>query len=217
MSKRGDELRTHILLVAKGVFLEAGFERASMDEVARRAATSKRSVYAHFESKEQIFFAVVDFVRGLFLERLKAPSSYSSKPSEALVLFCGRYLEMMLYAPSVRLNRVILAEGERLSEAAARHHEILFGEVSERLSAYLKATFRLSARASAEAAQRLLAQILFPVFPRALFGVAELVEELDAHTLSPRVDLRAVRRTVAELLRSLPRTQPSVRAAARHG
>src|ERR1700741_2757697 len=97
MSRRGEKLREHILYVAKDVFLEMGFERASMDEVASRAETSKRSLYAHFESKEKLFLAVIDLVRGLFLGKLKTPADYSDKPAEALAIFCGRYLEMLLY------------------------------------------------------------------------------------------------------------------------
>jgi len=57
MARRGDKLREHILWTAKDVFLEMGFERASMDVVASRAETSKRSLYAHFESKEKLFLA----------------------------------------------------------------------------------------------------------------------------------------------------------------
>src|ERR1700704_2001960 len=36
---------------------QRNFERASMDVVAARAETSKRSLYAHFESKEKLFLA----------------------------------------------------------------------------------------------------------------------------------------------------------------
>jgi AcrR family transcriptional regulator len=43
-----------------------GFERASMDLVAERAATSKRSLYAHFKSKDKLFLAIADLVRALF-------------------------------------------------------------------------------------------------------------------------------------------------------
>ena len=68
MARRGDELRKHVLQVARGVFLEMGFERASMDEVASRAETTKRSLYAHFESKEKLFLAVIERMRGRFLE-----------------------------------------------------------------------------------------------------------------------------------------------------
>ncbi len=67
-----------------------GFERASMDVVASRADMSKRSLYAHFESKEKLFLAVIELVRGLFLSRLQTPGDYSEKPAEALVMFCGR-------------------------------------------------------------------------------------------------------------------------------
>ena len=71
MARRGDKLREHILWTAKDVFLEMGFERASMDVVASRAETSKRSLYAHFNSKEKLYLAVIDLVRGLFLSKLR--------------------------------------------------------------------------------------------------------------------------------------------------
>jgi AcrR family transcriptional regulator len=203
MAKRGDELREHILWAAKGVFLELGFERASMDEVASRASTSKRSLYAHFENKEKLFLAVIDLVRSLFLGRLKMPEAYSAKPAEALTLFCGRYLEVMLYEPSIQLIRITAAETARFPEGAAQHYDAMFTEVETRLAGYLKTTFGLSVRASTEAAQRLLGQVLFPRFPRAVFGLEDLIEELDDKALSPNIDLRAIRGAVTELLASL--------------
>lgn len=202
MARRGDQLREHILSVAKGVFLELGFERASMDEVANRARTSKRSLYAHFESKDKLFLAVIELVRGLFLARLKVPADYSSKPAEALVLFLGRYLEALLYQPSVQMLRLTLGETARLPEGAAQHFELVFGEVTTRVADYLKASFGLSSRASTEAAQRLLGRVLFPLLPRALFGLEELVQEFDERAISPKVDLKLVRKAVSELLDS---------------
>ena len=112
MARRGNQLREHMLWVAKDVFLEMGFERASMDAVASRAETSKRSLYAHFESKEKLFLAVIELVRGLFLSRLKMPGDYSEKPAEALVMFCGRYLELLLYEASIQMIRVSMAEAD---------------------------------------------------------------------------------------------------------
>ncbi len=208
MARRGDELRDHILTTAKGVFLELGFERASMDEVASRAQTSKRTLYAHFESKEKLFLAVIELVRALSLDRLKAPEAYSSKPGEALVQFCARYLEVMLYERSVQLLRVTIAQTARFPEAAAQLHDVLFVAVSTRLAAYLKTTFGLSARTSAEAAQRLLGQILFPLLPRALFGLEQYIAEFDPRALSPKVDSKPVRKSVAELLEWLQKTKP---------
>lgn len=204
MAKRGDELRQHILWTAKEVFLEEGFERASMDVVANRARTSKRSLYAHYESKEKLFLAVIDLVRNLFLARLKEPADYGAHPADALVAFCARYLEAMLYESSVQMLRVSMAETARFPEGAAKHYDVMFTEVAARLEVYLKTTLGLGARASADAAQRLLGQILFPRLPRALFGLEELVQSFDEKALSPKIDLKPVRKAVAELLETLP-------------
>jgi hypothetical protein len=65
-------------------------------------------------------------------------------------------------------------------------------------------TFGLGARASIEAAQRLLGQILFPVLARALFGLEDLVKSFDERALSPKIDLKPVRKAVADLLATLP-------------
>src|SRR5437764_9189298 len=97
--RRGEELRRHILFVAKDVFLETGYERASMDTVAARAGTSKRSLYAHFESKDNLFLAVLDLIRELYLGRLKTPDAYAADPAEAVTLFCARFLQLMVWEP----------------------------------------------------------------------------------------------------------------------
>jgi AcrR family transcriptional regulator len=204
MARRGDKLREHILWVAKEVFLEMGFERASMDEVASRAETSKRSLYAHFESKEKLFLAFVELVRGLFLHKLKTPGDYSEKPAEALVMFCGRYLEMLLYEANTRMCRLCMAEASRFPEGSVQYFDVVFTEVEKRLSAYLKTTFGLPAKASAEAARRLLGQILYPRFPRALFGIDKLGKSLDMYAIASDFDLRPIRKAVAELIKSMP-------------
>jgi AcrR family transcriptional regulator len=203
MARRGDKLREHILWTAKDVFLEMGFERASMDVVASRAETSKRSLYAHFNSKEKLYLAVIDLVRGLFLSKLRMPGDYSEKAAEALVMFCGRYLEILLYEGSIQMCRVSMAETTRFPEGAAQHFDVMFTEVHTRLSAYLKTTFGLSARASAEAAHRLLGQVIYPRFPRALFGMDPLAESFDDEALSPDFDLKPIYKAVAELIESL--------------
>ena len=48
-----------ILSAALEVFAERGFAAARIDEVARRAGVSKGAVYLYFETKEELFGAVV--------------------------------------------------------------------------------------------------------------------------------------------------------------
>ncbi len=203
MARRGDILREHILWAAKDAFIELGFERTSMDVVAARAQTSKRTLYAHFESKEKLFLAVIELVRGLFLCRLKLPGDYAVKPKDSLVLFCARYLEILLYEASIQMIRVSIAESERFPEQAANYFDVMFTEVHGRLSAYLKTTYALSARAGADASHKLLSQILYPRLTRALFGMEHLAPSFDPEALSPDFDLKPIRKAVGEMLAAL--------------
>jgi len=203
MARRGEQLRDHILWIAKDVFLDTGFERASMDQIAGRAETSKRTLYAHFEKKEKLYLAVVDLVRSLFVTRLKTPADYPGTVAEKLTTFCGRYLEMLLYDRAVLMCRLSMAEAIRFPEGAARYFEVIFTTPRDLLSAYLKTTFKLSPKASAEAADEVIARILHPRFTRALFGIDPLYKSFDDETLRPDFDLKSVRKAVADLLKSL--------------
>lgn len=205
MQKRGDALREHILWAAREVFLEAGYERASMDAVAGRAGTTKRTVYAHFANKEALFLAVFDFLKGFFLGRLGTPETYSEDTAEALVLFCGRFLEKLLWEGAIRMCRVCVAEAARFPDESAQFCYVIFTEVEMRLAAYLRLRLGLSARASAATAEKLLGQVLHPRFSRALFGVDPLMESFDEKGLSPGFDLKPIRKAVADVLDSVGR------------
>ncbi len=47
-----------ILAAAEELFLQQGFERTSMDDVAALAGVSKQTVYAQFSSKDALFAAM---------------------------------------------------------------------------------------------------------------------------------------------------------------
>lgn len=201
MARRGGELRQHILWAAKDVFLEMGFERASMDVVAARAETSKRSLYAHFESKDKLFLSVVNLSRELYLGRLRTPDAYDEDATEAVVVFCGRFLQLLLRKPALRTCRLGIAEAERLPEASAQYYDAIFHTSQERLAAFLTERHRVTPPASTDVANELLGRTVHPRLFRALLGVEEpLHEKSDEASLAGDVDLTPIRRTVAALL-----------------
>ena len=57
--------RVQILDGARRVFLREGFAAASTDVISREAAVSKRTLYAYYPSKEELF---ADVLRGLTVE-----------------------------------------------------------------------------------------------------------------------------------------------------
>jgi AcrR family transcriptional regulator len=56
----GRDAREDLLRAAADVFSERGFKDASIDEIAGRAGYSKGALYWHFESKDELFFALLD-------------------------------------------------------------------------------------------------------------------------------------------------------------
>ncbi len=53
--------RAQILRSAARVLLERGYDRASMEEIAREAGLTKPGLYYHFRSKTELLFAVMTF------------------------------------------------------------------------------------------------------------------------------------------------------------
>ncbi|MBL4937545.1 TetR/AcrR family transcriptional regulator [Clostridium sp. YIM B02515] len=64
--------KNDIISAAERIFFTKGYNYATMDDVAREAEYSKRTVYVYFDSKEQIYFEIM--IRGyrLLMEMLKA-------------------------------------------------------------------------------------------------------------------------------------------------
>ncbi|MGB9095568.1 TetR/AcrR family transcriptional regulator [Erwinia sp.] len=54
-----EEKRQAIIVSASQLFQDVGYERASMNEVAKRAGGSKATLYNYFASKEELFETVV--------------------------------------------------------------------------------------------------------------------------------------------------------------
>lgn len=76
--------RPHQLIeAALDVFSERGFNAAKLDEIARRAGVSKGTIYLYFDSKEELFKAVVnDVIAAQLREAHQGPTPKSE--SEAL-------------------------------------------------------------------------------------------------------------------------------------
>ena len=195
MVRRGDELRDHILWTAKDIFLEFGFERASMDVVASRAQTSKRSLYAHFGSKEKLFIAIVELVRALLLDPLGKPEDYSDHPIEALTRFCARYAEALNVCGAAQMFRLNAAEATRFPEGAAHYYGIVFAEVQARIAGHIGQRIAKSRADSEQAAEAIMAQVLYPRLLRSVFGLGE-PRATFAKTLSPDFDLAPIRQIV---------------------
>lgn len=79
-----EEVRTHIVGVARRIFTRYGFRKTTMEEIAGTSQMGKSSVYYYFKSKEEIFRAVVELEARVLKERLSRIISKSNTPPERL-------------------------------------------------------------------------------------------------------------------------------------
>ncbi len=77
--------QAEIITAARKVFAEKGYIATTVDEIAAAAAVAKGTVYVYFESKEQIYNAVLendlDALRALTLEKIAAAETAKEKIS----------------------------------------------------------------------------------------------------------------------------------------
>lgn len=113
MKVRTEARREAILEVASQVFMEFGFERASMAEIVRRIGGSKSTIYGYYPSKEALFQAVTQaagehHVRPAFDEL--AAHDISSGIYDMLGRFAESLAAFMCSDQLIAIQRMVLAE-----------------------------------------------------------------------------------------------------------
>jgi AcrR family transcriptional regulator len=89
MPRNAEPTRRRIIDAAYELFYRMGFGRVGVDQVAALARVTKRTLYYHFESKDQLLAAVLEFHHQLALERVqKHAHRYAGSADEKVeVLF----------------------------------------------------------------------------------------------------------------------------------
>ena len=105
----GGAKRRQIMDGARTVFLSGGFDGASMNDVARAAGVSKGTIYAYFDSKEQLFEALVREDRSQQAERMCLFPREPGNPRVFLSEFGRRLVEMMTRPEMIAQLRVVIA------------------------------------------------------------------------------------------------------------
>jgi AcrR family transcriptional regulator len=72
MRRKSEPTARRIVEAAYYLFYRKGFTRVSMDEIASRAKLTKRTLYAHFRSKDDLLAATLNRYSELDRERLRA-------------------------------------------------------------------------------------------------------------------------------------------------
>lgn len=112
-----------ILDAATRVFLDSGYDAASMDAIAREAGVSKQTVYSHFGGKEALFGAIIREKCDELLGPIIKAEAHIDDPEATLTGMARRFLDMVLVAGNMALFRTVVGEWGRFPELAAALYE----------------------------------------------------------------------------------------------
>ncbi|HMA14616.1 MAG: TetR/AcrR family transcriptional regulator [Bacteroidota bacterium] len=188
MPNRSEHKHRAIQQAGTEVFLDAGYEAATMETIAAKAGVSKQTVYNHFQSKDGLFKATVaDLTSGL-MAPLVVRERGGQPPERLLHALAVDYLTLMLQPSSLALHRLVVAEAARFPELVAEIYAVGTGRMLVTLADYLAwetQNGRLTVAAPALAAEQFVGLLTGRLQLRALLGVAPT---LDAAALRGRAD-----------------------------
>jgi AcrR family transcriptional regulator len=91
---RTDATRRKLLLAAEKVFARDGFEAARLEDIAGLAGYTRGAFYANFQSKEDIFFALLERWVGQRISEVKALIAQQESPANLLRALREHYLQI---------------------------------------------------------------------------------------------------------------------------
>lgn len=93
---KGEQARERIISVAETLFNKQGFDGASMRDIAAAAEMRAASMYYHFESKEELLWAVWEKGGVELLNRVKAAIALKSDPWQRMETACVAHISGLL-------------------------------------------------------------------------------------------------------------------------
>ena len=133
-----------IVQAALGVFADKGFAAARLEDIARRAGVSKGALYLYFETKEDIFRAVVHQAIAPNLEAVwRMIAAHPGPLADLLRAVAERIGHVVTTLPVGGVVKMVIGEAGNFPELARVWHDEL---VVHALSALTEAIGRAQAR-----------------------------------------------------------------------
>ncbi|HEX4284272.1 MAG TPA: TetR/AcrR family transcriptional regulator [Terracidiphilus sp.] len=161
-----------ILEEAANVFLEEGFARAKVDEIASRAGITKQTVYARFPSKSALFGALASRFSGLAFRPLHVAVNSKQSPRAHLIQFATEVTAVLRDPKSQRLFVVLAAEARSFPDLASQTWVKGAGRLRTHLRGFFDEQIALKRMAISNpgfAVEQFLGLLVGPIFGRLLF------------------------------------------------
>jgi AcrR family transcriptional regulator len=172
-------IEVRILDAARQVFLERGFDGASIDEIAERAPASKPTIYARYAGKPALFAAIV----ARSIDDVKNLGSYAPPAGVAQEKLVGLAIAIVdrVLKDTLGLLRLTIGEAYRFPELSSQFHEVSRKQATHAVAVLLAETIgapattarRAPSKTAAASAEIFIDLIVMPLIMRSLMGASE--------------------------------------------
>ena len=117
--KRNNERPRQILNAAVELFCGLGFEAARLEDIADRAGVSKATIYLYFESKEDLFFALIrENIVPMVDQTISQMETFEGPASEFLRFKAHHLGHALAHTSQGAILKLVVAEARRFPEIA---------------------------------------------------------------------------------------------------
>ena len=115
--------RKELIKYATDMFMEMGYEKASMNNLAKRSGSSKSTIYKHFRSRQALFVAVLEEKLRDHLAPIEKLDLTTLSIEEGLKLIGRTGIKVITSKDHINLCRIIYAEAERIPQVGKTYYE----------------------------------------------------------------------------------------------
>src|SRR5579872_1595100 len=169
-AERTEATKRKLLNAAERIFARDGFEAARLEDIAAGAGYTRGAFYANFDSKENIFFAILEEWVAERIESLTVALRRHTDPAEKLTALRTHYAELAtdrrLVLISMEFKLFALRHPEAHARLRSRHRRIrasfgeLFSEVMDALGKTIPIAYPAASACLGAVAQGLLLEHL---------------------------------------------------------
>jgi len=179
-----------ILDAAFEEFVERGYVATRVEDIASRIGVTKGTVYVYFETKEQLFEAMIRHISVPLEGLLASANELKGTATERLQKMIELIYDLVTRDRRLReLMRFIIAEGSRFPQIIDRHHEAFIDPLDWQMQSLIDDGVRLGEFRSAPAAfsDAVVAPAITFLFFKLLFDERRVLDR-DAY-LKAHIDL----------------------------
>ena len=123
-ARRKDARPSELASAALELFVERGFAATRLDDVAKRAGVSKGTLYLYFDSKDELFKAIVrEGIVSRFVEFEERMRAYEGSSADLMHLLVKTWWQKIGATKLAGISKLMISEAGNFPELAKFYHD----------------------------------------------------------------------------------------------